>query len=271
MNSALILEHDALYPAARLVGLLRDFGIPCDVRKLHAGDVAPNNLDETRLLVLLGGAMRTVDVGLDRFPFLSKSVEVAKAFVNADRPVIGIGFGAELLSVAAGAKVTENRKPSPPPANAGDAPTPGELAPEFGWTPINYPFPGGVEPAVFGMIDGSPFFNWHTDTFAMPAFPPPAVAPTPPARAPTGNALMASSRACRVQAYRYKNRVFGFQYHFELDRADIDKIVQTRGAEAQLGSDAISKINSDTIKFYPRYERAGVKMVQNLVQFLKSY
>lgn len=266
MTSALILEHDALYPAARLVGLLRDFGIPCDVRRLHAREAVPVDLDETRLLVLLGGTMRTVDVGDERFPFLSQSLEAAKAFVDADRPVLGIGFGAELLSMAAGAKVAENRKPDPSNKDA-----PGEPAPEFGWTPVTFPFPGGVEPAVFGLIDGAPFFNWHTDTFALPAFPPPAVPPKPPARAPTGNALMASSRVCKNQAYRYKNRIFGFQFHFELDRTDIDQIVQKRSIEAQLSSSVVSKINADTNKFHARYERAGVRIVQNLVQFLKAY
>ena len=51
----------------------------------------------------------------------------------------------------------------------------------------------------------------------------------------------------------------------------IDQIVQKRSIEAQLSSDVVSKINADTNKFYPRYERAGVKIVQNLVQFLKTY
>jgi GMP synthase-like glutamine amidotransferase len=261
---AVLLQHDALYPAGQLGTILRDFGIPTEVRKLYAGDPLPTDLSEARCLILLGGSQRTSDIASS--PYLPAEVQLVKQFVDQDRPVVGIGFGAELLSVAGGAKVTELRKPGPTPQDP-----PGDPTPEFGWFPVNFPFPGGTEPVVFGMVDGAPFFLWHRDTFAMPALPPPANPPPPPARPPTGNVLIASTRACRTQAYKFKNRVFGFQFHFELTQDQIEAIVDTRGKAEGLSADQINAIKADTTKHFPRYQRLGAKLVQNLVQFLKAY
>ena len=281
MSTAFLLQHDELYPPGRIVTMFRDFGIRTELRRLHRGDAVPADLDEVRMLVLLGGAMRTTDV-VEHAPWAAAELAAAKRFVDQDRPILGVGFGAELLSVAAGAKVTENRRqppPGPPPAHGAPPPppqavappAPGELAPEFGWIPVSFPFPGGTEPAVFGMVDNAPFFTWHVDTFAPPAFPPPPVMPPPPARPPTGNVVMASTRVCRTQAYKFKNRVFAFQFHPELEQADIARIIDARAKETTLDAAAIQVMRDDTAKYYARYDRLGTKLITNLVQFLKAY
>ena len=271
MSTAFLLQHDELYPAGRIASLFRDFGIRTELRQLHKGDAVPTDLDEIRMVVLLGGAMRMSDIGTDAKPFLAQEVEVAKQFIENDRPILGVGFGAELLSVAGGAKVTENRR-MPPPPKPGEAPAPpGELAPEFGWIPVSFPFPGGTEPAVYGMVDNAPFFTWHVDTFAPPSLPPPPVAPPPPARAPTGNVVMASTRTCRTQAYKFKNRIFGFQFHFELEQPDIARIIDARSKETTLDAAAIQVMRDDVAKYYARYDRLSTKLITNLVQFLKAY
>lgn len=274
MSTAFLLQHDELYPPGRIVTIFRDFGIRTELRRLHKGDAVPADIDEARMLVLLGGALRTTEIGDAAKPFLAQEVEFARKFIEADRPTLGVGFGAELLSIAGGAKVTENRKmppPGPPPAPGTPPPPPGELAPEYGWVPVSFPFPGGTEPAVFGMADGAPFFTWHADTFAPPSLPPPPVPPPPPARAPTGNVVMASTRLCRTQAYKFKNRIFAYQFHPELERADIERIIEARSKEANLDATAVQTMRDDTAKHYARYERLGTKLITNLVQFLKAY
>ena len=104
-----------------------------------------------------------------------------------------------------------------------------------------------------------------------PALPPPANPPPPPARPPTGNVVMASTRACRNQAYKFKNRIFGFQFHVELERPDIDRIIDVRSKEATLAADQIATMKADTEKQYDRYDRLSTKLLTNLVQFLKVY
>jgi GMP synthase (glutamine-hydrolysing) len=269
MSSAYLLQHDELYPPGRLVPILRDFGIPTKLVRLDKGEPVPTDLDEVRMLILLGGRQRVTDFGSSDKQYLAAEADIAKAMVAADRPILGIGFGAELLTIAAGGKVAENRKPSPPAPPGSPPAPPGELTPEYGWQSVSFPFPGGTEPVMFGMIDNAPFFCWHTDACTPPMLPQPANPPPPPApRPPTGNVVMAGTRICRTQAYKFKNRCFAFQFHFELEQRDIEKIIDARAGEAGLTNHIVA-MKADTEKHYARYDRLSSKLVGNLVQFLK--
>ncbi|HMB96293.1 MAG TPA: gamma-glutamyl-gamma-aminobutyrate hydrolase family protein, partial [Tepidisphaeraceae bacterium] len=218
MSDAIILQHVQFETPGRIVPIFRDFGIPIQTRKLYQGDEVPTDLDEIRVLIILGGPMGVSDIGNEKFPFLAKEVELLKRMIAMDRPVLGICLGAQLLAHAAGAKVYPNAKPGAKPE---DPPTP---MPEIGWAPVTFPFPGGTEPIVLGLIDGVNMFHWHFDTFDIPKLPTPPPAPgTPPP--PTGSVLISSSRACKNQAFRFKNRLFGFQYHFEYTEVEIEALI----------------------------------------------
>jgi GMP synthase (glutamine-hydrolysing) len=274
MSKAIVLQHVEAEGPGRIVPVFRDFGIPVEIRRLYRGDEVPTDLDELRCLVVLGGPMGVADVGKSEFAFLEKEVELLKRMVQRDRPVLGICLGAQLLAHAAGARVYPNVKMAPPEKH-GEAPKPAEPLtplPEIGWLPVNFPFPGGTEPMVFGCHDGAYMFHWHFDTFDLPKLPAnPAPPPAPPQ--PTGNSLLSSTKLCRNQAYRFKDRLFGFQYHLEATpeiinamiaagRADIDKV---------LGAGGAAQIQADTERYYPRYERLTNKVLENFVQFLRVY
>jgi GMP synthase-like glutamine amidotransferase len=268
MSSAVILQHVAYASPGRIVTVFRDFGIPVEVRRLDRGDEVPTDLDELRVLVVLGGPMGVSDLGSDRFPFLQKEVELLKRLIVADRPVLGIALGAQLLAHAAGAKVYPNVKPAAKPE---DTPTP---MPEYGWGGVQFPFPGGTEPIVFGLSDGSPMFHWHADTLDLPKLPAP---PTPSAPGapppPTGSVLISSSPRCKNQAFRFKTRLFGFQYHFEFTESDIEALLAHDGETLTraMGPEAIARVREETPKLYPRHARLGNRILENFVQYLKAY
>jgi GMP synthase-like glutamine amidotransferase len=119
-------------------------------------------------------------------------------------------------------------------------------------------------------------FHWHFDTFDLPRLPPP---PPPPAGAPpgpppaTGNALLSSSKACKNQAFRFKNRLFGFQYHIELDERGIERMIEGNKGDLEgvLGSAGREQIVADTKQYYSRYARLGDRVLRNFVQFLRLY
>jgi GMP synthase (glutamine-hydrolysing) len=265
MSSAVILQHVAHEGPGRIVPLFRDYGIPIQQRRLYQGDEVPTDLDEVRVLIVLGGPMDVSDIGNPKYPFLAQEVEVLKRLVAADRPVLGICLGAQLLAHAAGAKVYPNTKPGATPQ---DPPIP---VPELGWGPVNFPFPGGTEPLVMGLTDGSMMFHWHYNTFDLPRLPPPSNPPPP--NAPSGNALLSSSRICKNQVFRFKNRLFGFQYHFEFTDTDIQAVITAGRQEIvrALGSEAEKQMRKDTAKYYPRYARQGERILRNFVQYLKVY
>ena len=268
MSKAVILQHVPYAGPGRIIPVFRDAGIPTEVRHLYTGDEVPTDLDEVRVLVVLGGPMGVADVGGEKYPFLAQEVETLRRMVAADRSVLGIALGAQLLAHAAGAKVYPNAKPGPTPQ---DATTP---MPEFGWHTVTFPFPGGTEPIVYGMVDGAPMFHWHRDTFDLPRLPPPPNAPPPPAPPPpAGNALLSSSKLCKNQAFRFKTRLFGFQYHMELTLPDIEAIISAdrEAVQTVLGADGERTVREDGSKYYSRYARLGDRILANFVQFLKVY
>src|SRR5205085_1423964 len=123
------------------------------------------------------------------------------------------------------------------------------LVPEFGWGAVSFPFPGGTEPLMQGLIDATPFLHWHRYTFDLPRLPGPATPPPPPAPPPpTGSALLASSKLCKNQAFRFKNRLFGFQFHLEMTEPDIEQLIENdqQNLIEVLGADGPQKVREDT-------------------------
>ena len=150
MSRAIILQHAAHASAGRIVPIFRDFGIPVEIRKLWQGDEVPTDLDELRLLVVLGG-MKFSDLGNEKYPFLATEVATLQRMVAIDRMTLGIGFGAQLLAHAAGAKVHPNVKPAPPvphgqsapPAEAGSPAPPPTFCPNMAGRRSRFRFRGG--------------------------------------------------------------------------------------------------------------------------------
>src|SRR3984957_17297186 len=247
MSKAVILQHVPHEGPGRITTIFRDFGIPTDIRHLYKGDEVPSDLDDIRMLIVMGGPMGVADIGNEKYPFLAKELELLKRCVLLDRATLGICLGAQMLAHAGGAKVQPNVKPGATPDQ------PATPMPEFGWLPVTFPFPGGTEPIVTGLHDGAMMFHWHYDTFDLPRLPPPPNAPPPPAPPPpAGNALLSSSKACKNQAFRFKNRLFGFQYHFELTAEDIEKLLAVGKADVEktLGPDGETRIREDTKKYF---------------------
>jgi GMP synthase (glutamine-hydrolysing) len=265
MSKAVILQHAPYAGPGRIVDVFGDFGIQCDTRHLYSGDEVPTDLDEVRVLVVLGGPMRVADVGSPQHPYLATEVATLKRMIEFDRPVLGIALGAQLLAHAAGAKVYPNVTGGPGPE---DPKTP---APEFGWFGVTLPFPGGTEPIVYGLYDGAPMFHWHRDTFDLPKVPPPANLPQGAPPPPPGNALISSSKLCKNQAFRFKTRSFGFQYHLELTPDQIDALLAADGINALGSAEAVARVREETKQVYPKHARLGNRILTNFVQFLKAY
>jgi GMP synthase (glutamine-hydrolysing) len=117
-------------------------------------------------------------------------------------------------------------------------------------------------------------FHWHFDTFDLPRLAPPGnPAPPPAPPPPTGNSLLSSSRACKNQAFRFKTKLFGFQYHIESTRDGIEAMLTNNKDDLAkvpaAGGEA--KIRDDTAKYYPQYERLTNRILTNFVQFLRAY
>ena len=266
MSHALLLEHDPAFGPGRLTGVLRDFGIPCQRVRLHAGEEVPRDLDEVRVLVLLGGTQRITGEGDEysgSLDSLDAELYAIGQFIEQDRPLLGFGLGGQLIARAGGAEVSPLKDDEGHPAS------------HRGWSEVTLPFPGGTDPILFGMGDGTPMFFWQSDRFELPKLPPPPGhdpdKPGPPP--PTGNALLCSTAWEKNAAFRFKNRAYAFAFHPELTGIELDQIERKHGGAigAAHGSKQRDRFADESRRHTNRADRIGDRILRNYVQFLKAY
>ena len=181
-RSAVIYVHEPHVPPGYLADALKQAGFSVTVR---LRETRPEDL-EAPLLVVMGGSMGVYEAAAH--PFLSEVLGVMRARLAADRPMIGVCLGSQLLAAAAGARVYK-----------------GSAGVELGVKPIRWNW-AGVKDAALGPVaracseDGLPVLQWHGDTFD----------PVP------GATLLASSSQYAWQAYRLGSS-YGLQFHPEVD------------------------------------------------------
>lgn len=131
-------------------------------------------------LVVMGGPMNIYEE--HKHPWLAAEKTFIRQAIDSGKVVLGICLGSQLIADVIGGKVTTNSQP------------------EIGWFKIRWNDEAKNSP-LFSFFPPEPVvFQWHYDTFSV--LPPEAK-------------VLAASEACSHQAYVYRDRVFGFQFHLE--------------------------------------------------------
>jgi GMP synthase-like glutamine amidotransferase len=207
--TALVIENDPTDDARRLGEWLTDAGLALDVRRAHAGDLLPEELDAHAALVVLGGDQHVYpsaegQPGATWFPATEALLRKA---VRYKVPTLGICLGGQLLAQAHGGTVEASAQ-----------------GPEIG--------PGLVARRDAAERDvlwsGVPFvpdvLQWHFDEVT---------------ELPLGATLLATSSRYPHQAFRLGDRAWGTQFHIECDTAQYGGWVDNNRADlAERGIDA---------------------------------
>ena len=229
--SILVFEHAKHEGPAVLGTTLQGYGHRLRSVKLYAGDTVPIDLDDVDGIVSMGGPMN-VDQA-DKYPWLDHEMRYIKAAHEAHIPIVGVCLGAQLIAAALGGQVAAMDEP------------------EIGWHEIKLTFPGTVDPIFNGI-------GWQTVQFHIHGQ---EVKQLPP----EGVALVSSTR-CKTQAFNIGLTTYGFQYHPEWDRRDLEEIIQDPFiAEAGLsGQQILQEVND----FYDDYRRLGDRMCHTIAMNL---
>lgn len=185
------LQHVEFEGLGIIEDSLRARGVEVSGTRLYAGDSLPA-LDDIDLLVVMGGPMSVNDEA--ELPWLAAEKAFIRQALTADKRVLGVCLGAQLIASALGQRVYPGAEK------------------EIGWLPIygNTHLNG----AAFHFPDQIDVLHWHGETFDLPA----------------GAVLLASSEVCRHQAFQLGRSVIGLQFHLEANRALLDAFVTADAA-----------------------------------------
>ncbi|HXX90326.1 MAG TPA: type 1 glutamine amidotransferase [Acidimicrobiales bacterium] len=159
---------------------LAEAGVPWACTRLDLGETLPA-LDGVGGVVVMGGAMGVHDD--DRHHWLADERRWMAAAVDGGLPVLGVCLGAQQLALALGAAVTTGP------------------APEFGTGTVVLTEDGLADPVLGPEGPVLATVHWHRDTFALPK----------------GARRLAWSDRCQNQAFAFGERVYGLQFHLEVD------------------------------------------------------
>lgn len=163
----------------------------------HEGGVIPP-VDAFDWLIVMGGPMNALDEG--RHPWLVAEKRCIEHAIREGKAILGICLGAQILADVLGARVY-------PDAHR-----------EIGWHPIRLTDEARHQ-QWFGAAEHSTPFHWHGDTFDLPR----------------GAVHLASSDACRNQAFAYGDRVLGLQFHIDSTPDSIELMIRHSAEDLEPG------------------------------------
>jgi GMP synthase (glutamine-hydrolysing) len=196
------------------------------VRYVDVGASRIEALDSLRpaLFVVLGGPVSVYD---DRYPSNASITALVKRRIDAGLPLLGICLGAQFVAQALGARVY-------PAASK-----------ELGWSPLTLTEAGRASPLRH--LDGAAtsMLHWHGDTFDLP----------------DGATHLASTPACRHQAFAWGRNVLALQCHPEI-RADRFEpwLIGHAGEIATTPGIDVRQLRDDTQRHAPTLEAAARRM-----------
>jgi len=210
MKPIIALRHVPHETLGRLEPLIAQAGLTFQYVDLFTS--RPANFDPMSCagLVVLGGPMNVDET--ERYPFLAAEIDWIFAALTAQTPVLGICLGSQLLAKAAGARVYPNS------------------VKEIGWYALELTAAAADDPLFANCPANPTVFQWHGDTFDVPA----------------GAVHLASTAACRHQAFRVGRSAWGLQFHVEVTEEMIDEWLAEPGNCAELAR--LDYLDADRIR-----------------------
>ncbi len=208
----LLLQHISCEPPGIYEDILAENGASIHRVEVDEGQQLPDwrGVDG---IVAMGGPMSVNDDAI--LPWLTAEKLLVREAVLAGKPYWGVCLGVQLLAASLGSRVYAGPRP------------------EVGIMPV-YLTEAASDDAVFaGLPRELVTFQWHGETFDLPE----------------GGVLLATSPTYPNQAFRWKKKAYGVQFHVEIS-ADLAKqwsqVPAYKAAlEGVLGAGAATKVAGD--------------------------
>jgi GMP synthase (glutamine-hydrolysing) len=186
MKPILCIRNDPDDTLGITPAVLGEAGVPLARLDAFEPDARWPALEEIGGLIVFGGEMNVDEV--DRHPHLLTQRQLFRRVVDAGLPVLGICLGAQMLARAFDARVY--RAP----------------VRELGFKPVRVTDVGHGDALLSAFHTGDRVFQWHEDTFDLPA----------------GAELLVAGDDVQIQAFRLGRTAWGVQFHFEVDAEGVE-------------------------------------------------
>ncbi len=185
-RTAYVIQHLLFEDIGLLEPLLSEQGYDIATIEAGIGDIpGDEDLGHNDLLIVLGGPIGVSDIA--QYPFLDDEIALLRGWIARGGATLGICLGAQLIAAALGAPVTATGRK------------------EIGYMPLSLTDAGSD--SVLAPLADQPVLHWHGDQFDIPS----------------GASHLASTDEFPHQAFAWKNRVLGLQFHIEADHRDIER------------------------------------------------
>ncbi|HHW43717.1 MAG TPA: type 1 glutamine amidotransferase [Desulfotomaculum sp.] len=234
---ALVVQNIDIEGPGLLQPTMEEAGWELDIRVMdQPGAVLPGTLEGYEALLILGGPMNVYEE--ESYPYLKQVDQLIIEAVRQDMPTLGICLGGQLMAKALGAPVTRN------PVQ------------EIGWYRLRLTPAGQKSPLFAGLPGEFPVFQWHGDTFALPA----------------GATRLATGDDCTNQAFSCGRGIFALQFHLEVTPEIIRTWAQAYGDElAEFGgAGAAERLVEQTAALWDEYRQVAGKFLSNWIDILKG-
>ena len=189
MQSVLVLQHTATEDLGSIEDVLRGHPIGVNYIEIHEGQSVPKQMGDKAGLIVMGGPMGVYDQA--QYPFLSDELRLIESALKAERPILGICLGSQLLATALGAEVKKGARK------------------ELGWHAVTLTECTQQDPLFLGLRREFWPFHWHGDVFSLP-----------------NQAVgLASSRQTPHQAFRYGKNAYGILFHLEVTQRQVSQML----------------------------------------------
>ena len=190
MQPLAVIRNDAMCPLGIVEDVLDAARVQWRYVEVWRGESLPD-VSEIGGLIVLGGVMNVDET--EDYPYLRDVRSLVRSAADAERPVLGVCLGAQML------------------ARAYEAPVHRAQVREVGFCKVEATETGGADPVTAPFAPASLVFQFHEDHCELPA----------------SAELLVSSEAVEAQAFRI-GRAYGLQFHFEVTTAEITTWIDSK-------------------------------------------
>ena len=220
MAKIYVLQHHAVENLGNIADALEGAALAWQYVRVYDGQPVPSSMKGAGGLIVMGGPMGVYQT--DRYPWLRDEMRLIEDAVKSNLPTLGVCLGAQILAAALGAKVERNPNGK-----------------EIGWHPIKLGDSAQHDRLMRGLPATLTPFHWHGDIFDLPP----------------GAVLLASSEKTPCQAFRYGDKAYAFQFHFEVTPDGVAAMADAFAKDLNRENIAADRMIAQAAEFAPTLEK----------------